>query len=131
MDDAAESGLLRSPRSRLRAILLSSTPTVPGQSEDCVTLENPFQGQLFADGFLCEAIAASEDWQAFDGIALETLRADLHALISETLNGRELGDGGEAEIVATETELLTAGYHFPFRRQFRQVSSLAKGKSIA
>ena len=44
-----------------------------------MTIENPFQGQLFADGFLCEAIAESEDWQAFDDAALETLRADLRA----------------------------------------------------
>ncbi len=42
-------------------------------------LENPFQGQLFADGFLCEAIAESEDWQALDGAAQESLRADLRA----------------------------------------------------
>ena len=43
-------------------------------------IDNPFQGQLFADGFLCGAIAGSEDWQAFDDAALETLRADLRAL---------------------------------------------------
>ena len=45
-----------------------------------VTIENPFQGRLFADGFLCEAIAESEEWQALDGAALERLRADLRAV---------------------------------------------------
>ena len=44
-----------------------------------MTIENPFQGQLFADGFLCEAIAESEDWLALDDAALERLRADLRA----------------------------------------------------
>ena len=45
-----------------------------------MTLENPFQGQLFADGFLCGSIAETEDWRAFDGGALESLAADLRAL---------------------------------------------------
>ena len=45
-----------------------------------MTVENPFQGQLFADGFLCEAIAESEDWRALDDAALESLRADLRTL---------------------------------------------------
>ena len=43
-------------------------------------LENPFQGQLFVDGFLCGSIAETEDWQSFDDGALESLRADLRAL---------------------------------------------------
>ena len=43
-------------------------------------LENPFQGQLFADGFLCGSIAETEDWQSIDDGALESLRADLRAL---------------------------------------------------
>ena len=29
-------------------------------------LENPFQGQLFADGFLCGSIVETEDWQSVD-----------------------------------------------------------------
>ena len=65
-----------------------------------MTIENPFQGQLFADGFLCETIAESEDWQAFDGAALETLRADLRALF-----GRFPADGAPNE-AQTETDLI-------------------------
>ena len=43
-------------------------------------LDNPFQGQLFADGFLCGSIVETEDWQSVDDGALESLRADLRAL---------------------------------------------------
>ncbi len=65
-----------------------------------MTIENPFQGQLFADGFLCEAIAGSEDWKAFDDTALETLRADLRALFD-----RFPADSAPNE-AQTETDLI-------------------------
>ena len=42
--------------------------------------DNPFQGQLFADGFLCGSIVETEDWQSVDDGALESLRADLRAV---------------------------------------------------
>ena len=45
-----------------------------------MSLEYPFQGQLFADGFLCSSIADTEDWQTFSDAALENLTADLRAL---------------------------------------------------
>ena len=65
-----------------------------------MTIENPFQGQLFADGFLCEAIAESQDWQAFDDAALETFRADLRALFD-----RFPADAAPNE-AQTETDLI-------------------------
>ena len=65
-----------------------------------MTVENPFQGQLFADGFLCEAIAESEDWQAFDDAALETLRTKLRALFDGFP-----ADGAPNE-AQTETDLI-------------------------
>ena len=43
-------------------------------------LENPFQGQLFANGFLCGSIAETGDWQYLDGAAFERLRVRLRAL---------------------------------------------------
>ncbi len=48
-----------------------------------MTIENPFQGQLFADGFLCGSIVETEDWQSFDDAALEGLRAHLRALFDK------------------------------------------------
>ena len=45
-----------------------------------MTLENPFQGQLFADGFLCGSIAETGEWRSLDDAALEKLRADLRSL---------------------------------------------------
>ena len=65
-----------------------------------MTVENPFQGQLFADGFLCEAIAESEDWQAFDDAALETLRTKLRALFDG------FPAGGAPNEAQTETDLI-------------------------
>ena len=65
-----------------------------------MTIEYPFQGQLFADGFLCEAIAESEDWKAFGDAALETLRADLRALFDGFP-----ADGAPNE-AQTETDLI-------------------------
>ena len=65
-----------------------------------MTVENPFQGQLFADGFLCEAIAESEDWQALDDAAQESLRADLRAVFDS------LPADGAPNESQTETDLI-------------------------
>ncbi len=65
-----------------------------------MTFENPFQGQLFADGFVGEAIAESKDWHTLDDIALECLRADLR-----TLFDRLPTDGAPNES-QTETDLI-------------------------
>ena len=45
-----------------------------------MNLDNPFRGQLIADGFLCGSIVETEDWQSVDDGALESLGADLRAL---------------------------------------------------
>ncbi len=65
-----------------------------------MTIENPFQGRLFADGFLCEAIAESEDWQALDGAAQESLRADLRAVFDSLPADRAPNES------QTETDLI-------------------------
>ncbi len=65
-----------------------------------MTVENPFQGQLFADGFLCGAIAESEDWRALDDAALESLRADLRAVFDSLPADRAPNES------QTETDLI-------------------------
>lgn len=65
-----------------------------------MTVENPFQGQLFADGFLCEAIGESEDWRALDDAALESLRADLRTVFDS------LPADGAPNESQTETDLI-------------------------
>ena len=38
---------------------------------------NPFQGSLFANDFLCESIVESPDWRVIDDMALDTLEASV------------------------------------------------------
>ena len=38
---------------------------------------NPFQGSLFANDFLCESIVESPDWRAIDNMTLDTLEASV------------------------------------------------------
>ena len=38
-----------------------------------MSINNPFQGSLFANDFLCESIVESPDWRAIDDMALDTL----------------------------------------------------------
>ena len=65
-----------------------------------MTIENPFQGQLFADGFLCASIAETKDWQSFDDAALETLRTRLRTLLDKFPADRAPNEG------QTETDLI-------------------------
>ena len=43
-------------------------------------VDAPFQGNLFANDFLCDSVAETPDWQALDDAALETLEAALRAI---------------------------------------------------
>ena len=38
-----------------------------------MSINNPFQGSLFANDFLCESIVESPDWRAIDDMTLDTL----------------------------------------------------------
>ncbi len=42
-----------------------------------MSTNNPFQGSLFANDFLCESIVESPDWRAIDDMALDTLEASV------------------------------------------------------
>ena len=42
-----------------------------------MSINNPFQGSLFANDFLCESIVESPDWRANDDMALDTLEASV------------------------------------------------------
>ena len=42
-----------------------------------MSINNPFQGSLFANDFLCESIVESPDWRAIDDMALDTLEASV------------------------------------------------------
>ena len=42
-----------------------------------MSTNNPFQGSLFANDFLCESIVESADWRAIDDMALDTLEASI------------------------------------------------------
>ncbi len=47
-----------------------------------MSIERPFQGGLFSDGYLGEAITESDDWQAFDDATLYALEAGLTEIFS-------------------------------------------------
>ena len=42
-----------------------------------MSINNPFQGSLFANDFLCESIVESPDWRAIDDMTLDTLEASV------------------------------------------------------
>ena len=47
-----------------------------------MSTNNPFQGSLFANDFLCESIVESPDWRAIDDMALDTLEASVRKVFN-------------------------------------------------
>ena len=46
----------------------------------CMSLDTAFQGSLFANDFLCDSVAETDDWEAIDDDALDNLRAGLRTV---------------------------------------------------
>ena len=65
-----------------------------------MSAENPFQGQLFADGFICDSIAGTEEWRTIDETELDLLAADLRTLFDKFPANRAPNE------TQTETDLI-------------------------
>ena len=65
-----------------------------------MSIDRPFQGGLFSDDYLGEAIAESDDWTAFDDAALYAFEAGLNDIFSRFPTG---GSPNESQ---TEDDLI-------------------------